>query len=104
MKKDSAKEIAPSALERLPGGGCAERSTTFVDALVETIKEEYGHRDTIDCRTGQVCERTFTGVTTRSMAATDLISGRLIENLPAALDCKPGDIVRITVEVIKSSL
>lgn len=78
------------------------QDSTSVEAYVEMVNEKYGHRDVTD-RTGDVVERHYSGVTTRSMSARDLFSGVLIENLPAALDCKPGDVVRITVEVIKRS-
>lgn len=104
MKEDSAQEKALSKPDSVTGGDCAgPAGSTFVEAAVVMINEEYGLRDKIDYRTGLVSERTYTGVTTRSMSAQDLMSGRMIENLPAALDCKPGDIVRITVKVIKSN-
>lgn len=102
MKEDSAQEKSLSKPDSVAGGDCAgPTGSTFVEAAVTMIHEEYGHRVKIDWRTGEVCDRTYTGGTTRSMSAQDLMSGRMIENLPAALDCKLGDIVRITVEVIK---
>lgn len=73
-----------------------------VEAVVERLDLEYGRHETIDWRTGQVEQIRFTGVNTCSISARDGLSGRLIENLPAPLEVRPGELIRVTVERISS--
>jgi len=78
----------------------SQENITFIDAVVTSVEVKYDNFPSISWATGFTVSRTLTSKTIRSMSVQDCATLKTIENLPAAKNCKPGDKVKITFELI----
>lgn len=78
-------------------------AATFVIAQVLSTEAVRDYSDVVNSCTGEIIERRFSKVTSRSLTACDISSGNIINNLPGALDCECGDLIRVSVEVVRKA-
>ena len=73
----------------------------FVEGVIINKRVQRPFREYIDHSTGTAHTATFSGYCISNMDVKDADSGEVLTNLPASLRCEAGDLVRVTVQIIK---